>query len=58
MQDGTGKPFRYAGVPTSGTTFANEAEIGALAIDVTNGKLYINTGTKASPTWTVAGTQS
>jgi hypothetical protein len=30
---------------------------GALAIDVTNGVHYINTGTVLEPTWTVTGTQ-
>lgn len=49
-----------AGAPTSGTsgTFANQAGPGCLLIDTTNTKLYINTNTKASPTWTVVGTQS
>lgn len=50
-------PFRNAGAPT-GATFQNVAEKGALLIDTTNAKLYINTGTKASPTWTVVGTQT
>lgn len=31
---------------------------GELVADVTNGKLYINTGTAAAPTWTVVGSQS
>jgi hypothetical protein len=31
---------------------------GALLVDTTNAKLYINTGTPASPTWTVVGTQT
>jgi hypothetical protein len=31
---------------------------GAMLIDTTNGKAYINTGTAAAPTWTVTGTQS
>lgn len=31
---------------------------GSLAIDTTNGKAYINTGTAAAPTWTVVGTQT
>lgn len=31
---------------------------GALLIDTTNTKLYINTGTAIAPTWTVAGTQT
>lgn len=31
---------------------------GALAVDTTNGKAYINTGTPVAPTWTVVGTQT
>ncbi len=31
---------------------------GALAIDVTNGKHYINTGTATEPVWVVTGTQT
>lgn len=31
---------------------------GHLVVDYTNGKLYINTGTAAAPTWTVVGAQS
>ena len=31
---------------------------GGQAVDTTNGKLYINTGTSAAPTWTVVGSQS
>lgn len=31
---------------------------GGLLTDTTNGKLYINTGTAAAPTWTVVGAQS
>lgn len=31
---------------------------GALIKDITNGKLYINTGTAVAPTWTVVGSQS
>lgn len=34
------------------------AKKGALVVDTTNGKLYINTGTATSPTWTVVGSQS
>ena len=49
-----------AGAPTSGTsgTFVGKAGPGCLLIDTTNKKLYINTNTKASPTWTVVGSQS
>ncbi len=48
-------PFATAGVPT--TNFNAVAAKGALCTDCTNGKLYINTGTLASNTWTVVGTQ-
>jgi hypothetical protein len=47
--------YRFAGVPT--TQLNNIAVKGATLIDTTNGKLYINTGTKASNTWTVVGAQ-
>jgi hypothetical protein len=52
--------FAGAGAPTAGTSGdgAGWANIGSLYTDYTNGKLYINTGTKLSPTWTVVGTQS
>lgn len=44
---------------TSGT-FANtfKAKPGSLIINLTTLKLYINTNTKASPTWTVVGAQT
>lgn len=51
-------PFTNAGAPTNGTTLAGYAAKGALLIDITNAKLYINTNTLASPTWTVVGTQT
>jgi hypothetical protein len=35
-----------------------QAPKGALVSDTTNGKLYINSGTAYSPTWTVVGTQT
>lgn len=47
-----------AGAPTNGTTGANVAGPGSLYTDITNGVLYINTNTKASPTWTKVGTQT
>lgn len=47
-----------AGAPTNGVTGANTAGIGSLYVDITAGKLYINTGTLVSPTWTVVGSQS
>lgn len=51
-------PFRVAGAPVNGTTFAAKALKGALLIDITNAILYINTNTQASPTWTKVGTQT
>ena len=44
-----------AGVPVDGTTGAGDTGKGSLYIDVTNGKLYINSGagTKASPAWKI-----
>lgn len=52
--------FPINGTPTDGTagTGAGWAGIGSLTADTAGGKLYINTGTKASPTWTVVGSQS
>ena len=40
-------------------TFVNtsKAKPGSLIINLTTLKLYINTNTKASPTWTIVGTQ-
>lgn len=48
------------GEPSDGSSGdgANVAGTGSLYSDYTNGTLYINTNTKASPTWTVVGTQS
>jgi hypothetical protein len=50
----TTRVFRNAGAPTNGTsgTFAAIARKGDLLIDYTNGSLYQNTNTLASPTWT------
>lgn len=52
--------FTNAGAPSNGTsgTGAGWAGKGSLCADATNGVLYINTGTKASPTWTKVGTQA
>lgn len=50
--------FTNAGAPTNAVTGKDAAGIGSLCTDITNGKLYINTGTMASPTWTIVGTQS
>ena len=50
----------FTGTINTSTTWAgtNKALPGSLLINLTNTKLYINTGTKASPTWTIVGTQS
>lgn len=40
-----------AGVPTNTVTGAGVSEIGSLYLDRTNGKAYINGGTKAVPVW-------
>ena len=47
------RAFRNAGAPSDGTsgTFAGVAEKGDLLIDSTNGNVYQNTGTSASPVW-------
>lgn len=53
-------PFTNAGAPVDGTSGTQKgfAAKGALLIDTTNAVLYINTGTLASPTWVVVGTQA
>jgi hypothetical protein len=43
--------FTGAVAPTDGTTGANEAAPGSKYTDYVTGVEYINTGTKASPTW-------
>lgn len=44
---------------TPGVTAAHRgATKGTLVTDVTNGVLYINTGTALAPTWVIVGTQS
>lgn len=52
--------FSGAGAPTDGAAGdgAGWAGPGSEYTDATNAFLYINTGTKASPTWTKVGTQS
>lgn len=47
-----------AAAPTNGVTGATAAGPGSLYVATTTPKLYINTNTKASPTWTVVGTQT
>lgn len=46
--------------PTDGTsgTGADIAGKGSMHLNTSDGKLRVNTNTKASPTWTVAGTQT
>lgn len=48
-----------AGAPVDGTSGdgAGFAPKGKLLIDYTNGELFINTGTMASPVWTLVGGQ-
>lgn len=57
---GLGTALRNAGAPSNGTngTYANQnAGKGAILNDYTNGVLYENQGTAASPTWVkVSGT--
>jgi hypothetical protein len=50
----------FTGTINTSTTYANtyKANPGSLLVDLTGKKLYINTGSKASPTWTIVGTQS
>jgi hypothetical protein len=54
--------FTGSAAPSDGTsgTGAGVARPGSLYIraDTTNSKLYINTNTTASPTWTAVGAQS
>ena len=52
--------FRFTGAPVDGAsgTRAGSAGLGSLLIRTDTGVLYINTGTLASPTWTIVGTQS
>jgi len=51
------RSWRNAGTPTDGTsgTYAGICEKGDLLIDTTNAKLYQNTNTQASPTWSSVG---
>jgi hypothetical protein len=50
----------FSGTINVNTTYANtdNARPATLLINITNAKLYINTGTKASPVWTVVGLQA
>jgi hypothetical protein len=40
-----------AGVPVDGTTGDNFAGKGSVCIDITNGDLYINSGSITAPVW-------
>jgi hypothetical protein len=60
-------PEVYSGTATGGTPAAGTAGFGAgtlqpgalvIATQTATPKLFINTNTKASPTWTVVGAQS
>jgi len=44
------------GAPSDGVTGAGVAEKGSIYARTSNGAQYYNTGTKASPTWTLQGT--
>lgn len=46
--------FANQGAP-SADTMANIAGKGSLCIDTTNAKLYINSGTKKTPSWSEVG---
>jgi hypothetical protein len=48
--------FSGAGAPTNAVTGAGVAEKGSFYIRTSNGAVYYNTGTKASPTWSLMGT--
>lgn len=52
--------FAQAGAPADGTTgsFAGRAPTGSLLTDTAAGRLYVNTGSRASPAWTLVGSQS
>ncbi len=52
------RPWQNSGAPASGSTagtLRNEAEAGALLWDTTNGVMFVNEGTRASPYWTPVG---
>lgn len=55
---GTAPTVSVAETTPGVTASARGAPKGATLTDTTNGKLYINTGTAAAPTWTVVGAQS
>lgn len=55
---GTAPTLEVAETTPGVTATARGAKKGALLVDTTNGKLYINTNTALDPTWTVVGTQT
>lgn len=55
---GTAPTLAVAETTPGVTATARGAKKGALLVDTTNGKLYINTNTALDPTWTVVGTQT
>ncbi len=60
IADGGAGFFSLGTAPTSGAagSYFGQAPKGSILSDTLNGKLYINTGTQAVPTWTVVGTQT
>lgn len=56
--EGTDPTVEVAETTAGVTASFRGAKNGALVTDITNGILYINTGTAAAPTWTKVGTQS
>lgn len=55
LTDGT-RWFSGTGAPSNGVTGAGKAGKGSIYVRTSNGAWYTNTGTKASPTWTLMGT--
>lgn len=55
---GTSPTLAIAETTPGVTATERGAGVGALLVDTTNGKAYINTGTALAPTWTVVGSQS
>lgn len=55
---GTNPTLAVAETTAGVTATMRGAAKGALVIDITNAKLYINTNTALNPTWTVVGAQT
>jgi hypothetical protein len=55
---GTGPTLAIASTTPGVDATARGYGPGAMLLDITNSKLYVNTGTALSPTWVVAGTQT